>query len=65
VKQTLQDIQAKYNDPISVLCDNTKSIIISKNPVIHYKMKHILIKYHFIREHAIEKDINIEYIGTK
>jgi hypothetical protein len=65
MKQTLQDIQVKYDEPISIFCDNTSAISISKNPVMHSKMKHILIKYHFLWEHATEKNIKLEYVGTK
>ena len=45
--------------------DNTSAISISNNPVMHSKTKHILIKYHFFREQVIEKNIKIEYVGTK
>jgi len=65
MKQTLQDIQVKYDEPIPILCDNTSAINISKNPVMHSKTKHILIKYHFLREHVAEKDVRLEYVGTK
>jgi hypothetical protein len=50
MKQTLQDIQVKYDEPISIFCDNTSAISISKNPVMHSKTKHIPIKFHFLRE---------------
>ena len=36
-----------------------------KNPVMHSKTKHIPIKYHFLREHVLEKIVNLEHIGTK
>jgi hypothetical protein len=49
MKQALQDIKVEYNHPISILCDNTSAISISKNPVMHSKTKHIPIKYHFLR----------------
>jgi hypothetical protein len=65
MKQTLQDIQVEYDEPILILCDNTSAISISKNPVMHSKMKHILIKFHFLWEHVTEKNIKLEYIGTK
>jgi hypothetical protein len=65
MKHTLQEIKVKYDDPISILCDNTSVINISKNPMMHYKTKHILIKYHFLREHATEKKIKQEYVETK
>jgi hypothetical protein len=50
MKQTLTDRHVEYDDPIPIYCDNTSSISISKNPVMHSKMKHIPIKYHFLWE---------------
>ena len=63
--QTLQDIQIKFSPPISILCDNRSSISISKNVVIHSKIKHIPIKYHFLRELVLEKMVKLEYIPSK
>jgi hypothetical protein len=65
MKQTLTDIQVEYDDPIPIYCDNTSTISISKNPMIHSKMKHIPIKYHFLQEQVAEKNIRVEYAGTK
>ena len=65
MKQTLTDIQVEYDEPIPIYCDNTSTISISKNPVIHSKMKHISIKYHFLQEHATENNLGFEYVGTK
>eukprot|EP00253_Pinus_taeda_P003999 PITA_03999 len=45
--QTLQDFQITCTPPISILCDNTSAISISKNPVMHSKTKHIPIKQIF------------------
>jgi hypothetical protein len=50
MKQTLEDLQIKYNNPITINCDNTSAIRISKNLVMHSKSKHIPIKYHFLRD---------------
>jgi hypothetical protein len=65
MKQTLTDIQVKYDEPILIYCDNTSAINISKNPVMHSKTKHIPIKYHFLQEHVAEKNIRVQYVGTK
>jgi hypothetical protein len=65
MKQTLQDIQVRYDEPILILCDNTNAINISKNPMMHSKTKHIPIKFHFLREQVTKKNIKLEYIGTK
>jgi hypothetical protein len=58
-------MQVKYDEPISILCDNTNAINISKNLVIHSKKNNIMIKYQFLREQTTEKRIKIEYVGTK
>jgi len=65
MKQTLEDIYMKYDEPITIMCDSTSAISISKNLVMHSKTKHIPIKYHFIREHVLEKTVKLKHIGTK
>eukprot|EP00253_Pinus_taeda_P016000 PITA_16000 len=63
--QTLQDLQITCTPPISILCDNTSAISISKNPVMHSKTKHIPIKYHFLREQVLEQKVKLEYVPSK
>jgi hypothetical protein len=65
MKQTLTDIQVEYDEPIPIYCDNTSAISISKNPVMHSNTKHIPIKYRFLWEQVAEKNIRVEYVGTK
>jgi hypothetical protein len=65
MKQTLKDIQVEYDERIPIYCDNTSIIIISNNPVMHSNMKHITIKYHFLWEQVVEKNIRVDYVGTK
>jgi hypothetical protein len=65
MKQTLMDMQVEYYEPISIFCDNTRTINISKNPVMHSNMKHSLIKFRFLWEQFAEKNIRVEYVGTK
>eukprot|EP00253_Pinus_taeda_P002751 PITA_02751 len=63
--QTLQDIQITCTPPISILCDNTSAISISKNPFMHSKNKHIPIKYHFLQEQVLEQKVKLEYVPSK
>eukprot|EP00253_Pinus_taeda_P010058 PITA_10058 len=63
--QTLQDFQITCTPPISILCDNTSAISISKNPVMHSKTKQIPIKYHFLREQVLEQKVKLEYVPSK
>ena len=51
--------------PSPIQCDNTSAISISKNPVMHSETKNIPIKFHFLQEQVTEKNIKLEYIGTK
>eukprot|EP00253_Pinus_taeda_P033426 PITA_33426 len=63
--QTLQDIQITCTPPISILCDNTSAINISKNPVMHSNTKHIPIKYHFLCEQVLEQKVKLKYVPSK
>ena len=65
MKQTLEDLLVKYKHPIIINCDNTSSINMSKNPIMHSKKKHIPIKYHFLREQVSQKVVKLEYVDTK
>lgn len=61
----MEDIQGIYDEPIPIFYDNTSAINISKTPMMHSKTKHIPIKFHFLREQVIEKNIKVEYVETK
>jgi len=63
--QILQHFQITYTPPISILCDNTSAISISKNPVMYSKTKHIPIKYHFLQEQVLEQKVKLEYVPSK
>ena len=65
MKQTLEYLQIRYVDPITINCDNTSAISISKNIVMHSKTKHIPIKYHFLRYQFTQKLVKIVYVDTK
>ena len=48
-----------------LLCDNISAINISKNLVQHSRTKHIEIRHHFLRDHAQNGDITLEFVSTK
>ena len=45
-------------------CDNLSSIQLVKNPVFHARTKHIEVHYHFIREHVLSGEIELQYVPT-
>lgn len=64
MKQTPKYIEVEYSDPISIMCDNSNTINILKNLVIHSRTKNIAIKYNFLREKLVEKEFKMEYVST-
>jgi hypothetical protein len=50
---------------VSLMCDNTSAISISKNPVLHKRMRHLERRHHFLRVHIEKGDIKMRYIDTE
>ncbi|GJV80146.1 retrovirus-related pol polyprotein from transposon TNT 1-94 [Tanacetum coccineum] len=64
MKSQLSDYDIHYK-MIPIFCDNTSAIAISNNPVLHSRTKHINIRYHFIRDHILKRDIELHLIPTE
>jgi hypothetical protein len=62
--QTLADLKVNYTYPITIHCDDTSAISVSKNLVLHSKTKHIPIKYHFLREQVTNRVVQLNYIPS-
>ena len=58
-------MKEEITEPVILYFDNTSAINISKNPVMHAKIKHIAIKYHYVRELVEDKQVKMEYINSK
>ncbi|KAG9446390.1 hypothetical protein H6P81_012518 [Aristolochia fimbriata] len=64
MKQMLSDYGLNSTE-MTVYCDNTSAINISKNPVQHSRTKHIDIRHHFIRELVEDRQVLIEHVSTE
>ncbi|KAJ3709158.1 hypothetical protein LUZ61_012863 [Rhynchospora tenuis] len=62
--QTLRDYELVFQK-VPILCDNTSAILISKNPILHSRTKHIEIRHHFIRDHVEKGDVELIHVDTK
>lgn len=65
IKQLLKDMKQEIIEPIVIYCNNTSSINISNNPIMHTKTKHVEIKYHYMRELIQDKEVRLEYVNIK
>jgi hypothetical protein len=64
MRQTPRDYGYKLSK-VPLLCDNESAIRMADNPVEHSRIKHIDIRYHFLRDHQQREDIEIAYVNTK
>ena len=64
LKQHVLDLELPVGT-ISILCDNTSAICISKNPIQHSWTKHIDYKHHFIKDHVTKGDIDLHHVITE
>ena len=58
-------MKEEVTEPMILYYDNTSAIKISKNHVMHAKIKHIVIKYHYVRELVEDKEVKMEYVNSK
>ena len=63
MKQMMSDYGFEM-ERLTIYCDNTSAINISKNPVQHSRTKHIDIRHHFIRELVEQNALTLEYVET-
>ena len=49
---------------LTIYCNNTSAINISKNPVQHFRAKYIEIRHHFIRKLVEDGTLTLEFIHT-
>jgi len=64
MKHQLENYQIDENN-IPIYCDNTTVICLSKNPILHFRAKHIEIKHHFITDYVPKVTLDIRFIDTE
>ena len=50
--------------PMTLFNDNRAAILLSRNPVLHKRSRHIHIRYHFVRDHCNNGHVELAYIST-
>ncbi|CAJ2654885.1 unnamed protein product [Trifolium pratense] len=60
LSRVLDHISNRKNDCITLYCDNSSTIKLSKNPVMHGRSKHIDVRFHFLRD--LTKDGKIQLL---
>ena len=49
----------------TVFCDNSSTIKLSKNPMMHRRSKHIDVRFHFLHDLTKEGVVELVHCGTQ
>jgi hypothetical protein len=61
----LHELHIPVSKPPLLLCDNVGATYLCSNPVLHSKMKHISMDYHFVREQVRDGKLQVSHVSTK
>ena len=65
MKKILTELKYSDEDCITIWCDNSSTIKLSKNLVLHGRSKHIDVRYHFLRNLVKAGSIDLVHCGSK
>jgi hypothetical protein len=51
-------------DPVEIFCDNMSAVVLAQEPRSQKRTRHILRKYHYVRQVVADKDIVISRVDT-
>lgn len=64
LKRILEELQFGQG-AVPIFCDNSSTIKLSKNPVLHGRTKHIDVRYHFLRNLVEDGEIDLLYCRSE
>ena len=64
MKATLRDFGLQF-DRVPLLVDSTSAISVAKNPVLHSRIKHIDMRFHFLRDSYEKGEIDLVHVLTE
>lgn len=65
MRRILEKLSHSQTGCTTVMCDNSSTIKLSKNPVMHGRSKHIDVRFHFLRDLTREGAVELIHCGTQ
>ena len=65
MRRVLEKLGHFQDKCITILCDNSSTIKLSKNPIMHGCSKHIDVRFHFLRDLTRDGEEQVANIMTK
>lgn len=64
MRRILQDMGYAHKGGTNIMCDNSSTIKLATNPVLHSRTKHIDVRFHFLRDLVNDGTIRMMFCGT-
>lgn len=65
MRRILEKLGHSQHGSTTMFCDNSSTIKLSKNPVLHGRCKHIDVRFHFLRDLAKEGTVELVFCGSQ
>ncbi|RDX88499.1 hypothetical protein CR513_29897, partial [Mucuna pruriens] len=65
MRRVLRNLTHTQDSSIVIMCDNSSTIKLSKNSVMHGRSKHIRVSFHFLRDLVKDGEIELVHCGTQ
>ena len=65
MRRILEKLSHTQGNCTTMFCDNSSTIKLSKNPMMHGRSKHIDVRFHFLRDLTKEGVVELVHCGTQ
>ncbi|KAF3642093.1 putative F-actin-capping protein subunit beta-like [Capsicum annuum] len=56
------ELHVQLPDPPIIYCDNVGATYLCQNPILHSRMKHIEVDFHFVRDQVQQKQVLVQHL---
>lgn len=64
LRRLLTELQLPQMEPTEFMTNNKYALALAKNPVFHVPRKHIVTRFHFIRQCIEHREIELKFVKS-
>ena len=64
LQSLLSELRVDVKTALVLWCDNTSTISLSANPILHSRTKHVELDLYFVREKVISKQLLVQHVPS-
>lgn len=64
IESLLSELKVESNSKATVWCDNLSTILLTANPILHSRTKHMELDLYFVREQVIKENLTVNHIPS-